>query len=273
MGNRHITRKYQTRILRTDREGLIRFLDRLRDLESESRDAYIISRSDYYDSEIRSYTRQLESELEGLRISAAENLERVKSEHRKIVENVTDATQMRAVFNLTPTSKETYSGTPREIVEHNNFSKAQNVHIQPSGQFIGPVSIDVSRSGGVVIELSTSDSELFERASVSIPAWLKEVSGPGQFAYHPVVPPILWSLLSGLNVALLMDRENTTLMAIVWSMIGFVSLYYTIRFLIYPQVQIREEPRSAIRYFKWIGYVLGTIALGIIGTFIYEQIK
>lgn len=273
MGNRHITKKYQTRILRTDREGLIRFLERLRDLETESRDAYIISRSDYYDSEIRSYTRQLESDLEGLRISAVENLERVQGEHKKAVDAMVAATQMRAVFHMTPTSKEAYSGTPREIVEHNNFSRVQSVHIQPSGEFFGPISIHITRSSGIEVTLSTSDTKLYNQASVSIPAWLKEVSGMAQFLYHPGVPPFMWALLATANVALLLDRDSPALIVLVWATIGLLAVYYTVRYVIYPQVQIREEPRSAMRFFKWIGYVVGTILLGIIGMFIYDQLK
>ncbi|MFC9935457.1 hypothetical protein [Glutamicibacter sp. NPDC127525] len=274
MGSRYISETFRRYTLRTTGQQLANFLQAMRDLDEVNRLAFIADSTKYE----RNHLKELESEAASPKTQSNSYAQKALPEARKRYEEATRIAEARCQMSATLTTSRgrvvRYTGTAVEIVEENIFSNYSSIDVRPSGSIYHPaITVKFSDFSGISVELVTGNMQLYDQASLIIPRELSRVSSRTHWTHFTWLPLLVWIFAGVITFAI--NGENATNpvgRAIEYTVLGVALVYSIYRYLLFPTLQISDEQNRRRIIRRKLSNVLGSLAIGIVGAFIFGWI-
>lgn len=274
MGSRYISETFRRYTLRASRQQLANFLQAMRDLDEVNRLAFIADSTKYERNHLKELESQAESSETHQKLYAQNVLPEARERYEEEIRNAEARCQMSATLTTARGRVVRYTGTAAEIVEENIFGKYSSIDVSPSGSIYHPaIAVKFSDFSGISVELATGNMQLYDQASLVIPRELSKISTRTHWTHFMWLPLIVWIFAGVITFAISGENASHPVgRAIEYSAVGIALVYSIYRYLLFPSLQISDEPnrRKIIR--GKLSYVLGSLAIGIVGAFIFGWI-
>jgi hypothetical protein len=270
MTSQVILQTFKKSILKTDKQGLKDFLNRLRALEQSERESYIEKQTSYKRSTLAEYTADLESDNEYSRKHAQTRIAELQEDLERITNEASQKCEAKFILVQPQNKTTTLQGAIDEIIDSIQISACKSLDIYPSGNsFTRFTTVSISKNTGLSVDVDTDSMEFYENIQLQIPDAIRRISPRYHWVNNTQALISIYSLAALMPLLLSLSMSEPAPLPV--SIVSVVLMFLVVisKFLLFPGVLITDEKTARRKILKSVGYVSGTLALSLIGSYIF----